>query len=46
MLFKVLLGVIEEVEFIMFFLEFVYVCMYYIVRVNDNNVEFDVKEIE
>lgn len=41
-----MLGVKEEVEFIIFFLEFVYVCIYYIVRVKDNNVEYDVKEIE
>ena len=45
-LLKASLGATEEVEFTTFFSESVYARTHYIARVNDNNAEFDVKEIE
>lgn len=45
-LLKASLGAKEEVEFTTFFSESVYARTHYIARVNDNNAEFDVKEIE
>lgn len=40
------LGATEEVEFTTFFSESVYARTHYIARVEDNNAEYDVKEIE
>ncbi len=45
-LLKASLNASEEVEFTTFFSESVYARTHYIARVNDNNAEFDVKEIE
>ncbi len=45
-LLRASLGATEEVEFTTFFSESVYARTHYIARVEDNNAEFDVKEIE
>ena len=45
-LLKSSLGAVEEVEFTTFFSESVYARTHYIARVEDNNAEYDVKEIE
>ncbi|QCZ93477.1 NAD-glutamate dehydrogenase [Salinimonas iocasae] len=45
-LLKESLGATEEVEFTTFFSESVYARTHYIARVEDNNAEYDVKEIE
>ena len=45
-LLKESLGAVEEVEFTTFFSESVYARTHYIARVEDNNAEYDVKEIE
>ncbi|MCW8092300.1 NAD-glutamate dehydrogenase [Alteromonas sp. ASW11-130] len=45
-LLKASLGAKEEVEFTTYFSESVYARTHYIARVDDNNAEFDVKEIE
>ncbi|NDV91270.1 NAD-glutamate dehydrogenase [Alteromonas sp. 345S023] len=45
-LLRASLGATEEVEFTTFFSESVYARTHYIARVDDNNAEYDVKEIE
>ena len=45
-LLKESLGATEEVEFTTFFSESVYARTHYIARVDNNNAEYDVKEIE
>ncbi|MBT0587115.1 NAD-glutamate dehydrogenase [Alteromonas oceanisediminis] len=45
-LLKQAFGSVEEVEFTTYFSESVYARTHYIARVKDNNVEYDVKEIE
>ena len=45
-LLKASLNANEEVEFTTFFSESVYARTHYIARVNDNNADYDVKEIE